>query len=313
MSEAVVDTSFYVRRPGRVAFDLARSWGLILLALAGALAWPHPATWAAAVVVLGTQLYALQILLHDGLHRTLSATKEGTDRLCRLLLCYPLFTALLPFRSKHLEHHRTLGTAEDPDAYYWRASDKGTRLRFLFFCTSLTAAWNGVAGALRLGRKPTVTAHKEPQPGGGLDWLLVLFVQGAIATALTWLGGPLAYPLLWVVPFGLGVFVLQSLRSFAEHAQAGPDAVSWPRLVTYTSSRLERVFFAPNNMNYHAEHHLYPQVPYYHLPRLREHLRASGELGVAELRGSYLAFLWRYWRSLPHVPTPAPTPERVAG
>ena len=41
-----------------------------------------------------------------------------------------------------------------------------------------------------------------------------------------------------------------------------------------TSSRsvvvhpVERFLFAPHHVSYHLEHHLYPGVPFYHLPRL---------------------------------------------
>jgi len=28
--------------------------------------------------------------------------------------------------------------------------------------------------------------------------------------------------------------------------------------------------FLPNNIGYHYEHHLYPSIPFYHLPGLRE-------------------------------------------
>ena len=37
------------------------------------------------------------------------------------------------------------------------------------------------------------------------------------------------------------------------------------RLITYLSNPVERLFVAPLNMNYHAVHHLYPSIPYYHL------------------------------------------------
>jgi fatty acid desaturase len=34
----------------------------------------------------------------------------------------------------------------------------------------------------------------------------------------------------------------------------------------------ERAFFAPHNVNYHLEHHLYPGVPFYNLPELHKAL-----------------------------------------
>ena len=40
----------------------------------------------------------------------------------------------------------------------------------------------------------------------------------------------------------------------------------------------------PHHVNYHLEHHLYPAVPHYHLPRLHRLLRDKGALDGAEVR-----------------------------
>jgi fatty acid desaturase len=32
-------------------------------------------------------------------------------------------------------------------------------------------------------------------------------------------------------------------------------------------------FFAPKQVNYHLEHHLYPSIPFYYLPRVHAVLR----------------------------------------
>ncbi len=66
------------------------------------------------------------------------------------------------------------------------------------------------------------------------------------------------------------------------------------RLVSYVSSRIERFFLAPFNMNYHAEHHLFPYVPYYNLPRLRTKLRSAEPAAFVQWRGTYVGFLRRF-------------------
>jgi fatty acid desaturase len=40
----------------------------------------------------------------------------------------------------------------------------------------------------------------------------------------------------------------------------------------------------PHHVNYHLEHHLYPAVPHYHLPRLHRLLFDKGALAGAEVR-----------------------------
>ena len=173
--------------------------------------------------------------------------------------------------------------------------DKATRPRFLLFLSGFSSA---LATLLQRGQRAEAEAAWNR-----FDLIALAVTQVAIAALLTALGGWLAYPLLWLLPYGLGVYVAQNLRSFAEHAQPEPDHTADDhRDITFTASRFERVFFAPNNMNYHAEHHMYPQVPYYHLPALRTHLETEGRLGHVEYRPSYLGFALRFWRALPITP-----------
>ena len=47
---------------------------------------------------------------------------------------------------------------------------------------------------------------------------------------------------------------------------------------------LGRALLFPHHVNYHLEHHLYPAVPHYHLPRLHRLLAEKGALDCAEVR-----------------------------
>ena len=47
---------------------------------------------------------------------------------------------------------------------------------------------------------------------------------------------------------------------------------------------LGRALLFPHHVNYHLEHHLYPAVPHYHLPRLHRLLLQKGALQGAEVR-----------------------------
>ena len=53
-----------------------------------------------------------------------------------------------------------------------------------------------------------------------------------------------------------------NLRSFVEHSHPESDAkADEHRLITFVSNRIERLFVAPMNMNYHAAHHLWVGIP----------------------------------------------------
>ena len=67
------------------------------------------------------------------------------------------------------------------------------------------------------------------------------------------------------------------------------------RLVTYKSNFLEKIFFAPKNMNFHMIHHLYPQIPYYNLKKA-DKIAYSKRKNFPNLvwRNSYLIYIFRY-------------------
>lgn len=66
--------------------------------------------------------------------------------------------------------------------------------------------------------------------------------------------------------------MFQYIRSVAEHfgEMAHEDDLSSSR--TVRTNVIERFFLAPHSVGYHLEHHLFPGVPFYNLPRLHEML-----------------------------------------
>lgn len=312
-----IHKSFYQLRPARVILDTIRSYGLIALALYGAAISQGtqffvPMT-VLAILVIGTQQYALQIIHHDGMHWRLFEGKVANDLFCRLFLSPYLFSLLESLRFKHLAHHSSLGTLADPDRYYHATKGKQTPLEFLWFLSSLQSIvatlskvdlfWNWALARDEVpSRKLKPTPRKEKAAQARLfDLFLMVLVQLAIALGLFEVFGWYGYFVFWLLPFFLGVWLPQNIRSFAEHAHPESDSeADSHREITFVSSTLERIFFAPMNMNYHAEHHFYPGVPYYNLPALRAHLEQTGRvMESVQYRRSYLGFIWQYWKSLP--------------
>ena len=66
--------------------------------------------------------------------------------------------------------------------------------------------------------------------------------------------------------------MFQYIRSVAEHfgELAYEDSLSSSRTILPT--RLERFLIALHNVSYHLEHHLFPGVPFYNLPKLHKKL-----------------------------------------
>jgi fatty acid desaturase len=290
-------------RPWRVAVDVARCYGLIALAF-GVLA-QFDAWWAygLAFVVIGTQQYALALIEHDGKHGMLMRSRMFNDLLSRLLICAPLGVDIdfAGAKQRHREHHRWLGTELDPIRKKYVARDKATPGRFLWFLTGLAAMADDLAIACRLP-DPSAAIARGRAWRLLCRWAPVGGAQVAICAALTQFVPWWYYAVFWLAPIYVLVFLPSKLRTFCDHGHAvlADAAADQRRLISYTPGVLERLFLSPVSMHYHAEHHLWPSVPYYNLPALHRRVAGSAEI---ELRGSYVGFLWTYFRSLPLTPS----------
>ena len=92
--------------------------------------------------------------------------------------------------------------------------------------------------------------------------LLYLGTAAAITAGFTW---PLWF---YVLPRLLGgpIMLMFNIIQHAEMQEDSPSIVESTR--SFRTDRVGRFFYL--NMNNHVEHHLYPQVPFYSLPRLHE-------------------------------------------
>ena len=103
-------------------------------------------------------------------------------------------------------------------------------------------------------------------------------ISHSILFGVLWLAGiPWAYPLWWVAYLFAHQFITR-LRFMGEHGVAVDRLSPDPRENTCTTevSWWERLFIAPNYVNYHLEHHLSAAVPCYRLPGLHRLLKDRG-------------------------------------
>ena len=99
----------------------------------------------------------------------------------------------------------------------------------------------------------------------------------------------LLYALLWLLPMLTVLQPILRLRAICEHGAttdfSSPlTAARTNRTWGSAANLLGRWALFPHHVNYHLEHHLYPAVPHYHLPRLHRLLCDKGALAGAEVR-----------------------------
>ncbi len=146
----------------------------------------------------------------------------------------------------------------------------------------------GETGGDRIsGRVIDIRASDETEGGYTVRDLAILAgLQTALLLGLTTAIAWWAYPVLWLLPVYLFMYLGDNFPSFAEHPHPKNDAASDEhRLITYLSNPLERWFLAPMNMNYHAAHHLWPSIPYYNLPIADREIRGLPDAAGLECAG----------------------------
>lgn len=282
-------------------------WCWLWIVLAWILVAFQSQPWAVliAVPVIGSRYYALTIIGHDGLHRRIFKSQFANDLFADLFIFGPIGAITRLNNKNHLSHHRHLATENDPDRHKHACFNKALRYQLLGYLTGVTSVLRSMTNIFAPPKEGIATiASNAPQPiRDGYRWrdfAILLCWQALLIGGLTFGIGWWAYPLLWLLPVYTFSFLADNMRSFLEHSHIeSDDLADKHRLITYESNSIERLFLAPMNMNYHAAHHLWPSIPYYNLPLANREIRGNPAAREITWRGSYLAYLWRYYFALP--------------
>ena len=291
-------------RPGRALAAIVFCWSWIGVAFA--LVAIHPAWWTVllAIPVIGNRYYALFIIGHDGMHRRLFPTVRRNDFWTDLLILASVGAITRINNRNHLAHHRNLATPQDPDRHKHACFNKTDHGEFLEFLSGFTSIWKSAKSVYltRIQKRFPSALGNSAAHYSLRDFVLLAGWFVTLAGGLSWLIGWWAYPVLWILPVYLFMFLGDNFRAFAEHSHPQNDRDSdEQRMISYISNPLERMLVAPMNMNFHAAHHLWPSIPYYNLPAADRLIREHPDSISLEWRRSYFGYLRRYWSALPIV------------
>jgi fatty acid desaturase len=273
---------------------LAGTWGLIAVSIAAALWSGHWLVWIVAALVVGRCQHALAVLMHDAAHYRMLDHRGLNDFVGQWLCAKPIASHLYIYRMVHLRHHRYLHTENDPDLALSAPFPCG-RMSFL---RKLFRDAVGVSALVMRGYvtvdKTSGRMHFTPRSGN----LFRYWTRQTIATraaaalligAIIYAGYGWAFLALWVLPLLIVYQVILRVRGVLEHA-AVPDKMDPLRnaRTVVSPNPLAQFFLNPHHVGYHLEHHLYPGVPHYHLPRLHAALAATGRFDGALVERRYV-------------------------
>jgi len=211
----------------------------------------------AGMICSAVALNAFVLLLHEGMHQTLSADALW-NRAASVLLGATVLMSFSAYRVLHTRHHDYLGDQRDPDDYH-SYTDKVWLVWLLHFVRL------GLGSLLYLFLIPILAVKYGTARERRHIFEEYLFLGLVYAVILNWLPF-VTLARYWLVPL-LVVGLMVAVRGLTQH---GITDVTDPYLASRTLVAHPLVAFCLLNENYHLEHHLFPEVPSYRLARLHE-------------------------------------------
>jgi len=283
--------------PLRSAAAVAQT--LLACALLVGVAWAHFTWWVVvpAVLLIGTQQHALFVLAHDAAHYRLFQTRWLNDLIGRFVGTIG-GVSMMSYRVIHRLHHNHLYSEVDPDIALHGGYPRGKA----YLVKKLVKDFAGLTAfktfgyffgnpainvATSVAQRPLDDTSESLRSAARRDrWGVVAFHLGTPLVALA-LGGGSAlekFLVLWTLPLLTVIQPILRLRAVCEHGAVTDLSTPLTAARTNLAGPLARLVLFPHHVNYHVEHHLFPAVPHYNLPRLHVELAARGVLDHAEMR-----------------------------
>jgi len=229
------------------SISVAVNWLAIAAAIFLAYHFDHIAGYVLAILIVGTRQHALAVLGHDGAHLHVTGNRRINDAVTSFFCFWPLGLGLHGWRKFHFNHHRTVGTAADPELAlkqkYPRKWSPETNQRRQFFADLLGLSVLETTMLFRLAPPARIADVLGPVALILASWAAILLWADWRAIAV------------WHVAFVTSFLAVFRLRAFTEHVgTTSTHRLSEPPL-------WKKLLYLPENTWLHWEHHNWPAVP----------------------------------------------------
>lgn len=282
--------------PVKSTLAVVQTYGLLALIIGTAL---YFSTWWAivpAVFLIAVQQHALFVLAHDAAHYRLFKTRWLNDAVGRFSGMIAGIS-MCAYRVVHRLHHNHLYGPQDMDTPIHGGYPRGR----VYLLKKLGKDLIGLTAPKTFGyffgapvqnveqlhpSRPLDDTSPELRRAAIVDRWMMVGVQIALPVLFFIIGFGNGYGwqywVLWVLPLATVLQPILRFRAICEHGAVAvtDDALRGAR--TNLPPLWMRWLF-PHHVNYHIEHHLYPSIPHYNLPRAHRELAARGLLDDAEV------------------------------
>ena len=242
--------------------------------------------WLPFAFVAGFAIFNCTVLLHEVVHRTvLARSDKRAYRALGLLYAIPSGISASQFTRWHLDHHAELGSDDDdPKRHYLSPKINARWLKFLYFTPALFPIY------FRAAAKETASYEPELRRTIARERLATIAFQLSVLAAIAFIGGWAIAWKLYIVPIFFIFPIAFALNRLGQHYDIDPnDPAKWATLVKGSWFWDATYLFS----NYHLEHHYFPGVPFYNLPKLQKLLMPFYEKRGITPR-SYGSLIWNY-------------------
>jgi fatty acid desaturase len=253
----------------RGAVQLGRH--LACMAMTGTLVWLTLPFWyllLPAMVLHGITIVTMFAPMHECVHRTAFASRRANDTVGWVAGVLGFYNATF-YRYFHAWHHRyTQDPARDPELMYPKAGD---RLAYFKEITGFTFWYRRAIDYPALAlcqtrRLPFVPASARREIAVSMSCQLLIYLT-AVASIAAGFSVALYF---WFLPAILAQPLLRAVL-ITEHTGCSKDDNGFGNTRTTLASTPIRLLMW--NMPYHAEHHLFPSIPFHQLPALHRKIR----------------------------------------
>jgi len=254
----------------------------------------EPWIWVPLALLQGFTLFNFTVLLHEAIHETVvRSNRPWITRTLGILYAFPSGISHLQFSRWHLDHHDNLGSStDDPKRFHLSPKRNSRWTKALYFTPALFFFY------FRAARREAATyppgLRRRIQRERNLTILGHLGILAGLGVAL----GVPAMLRIYLVPYLFVFPVAFALNRVGQHYCIDPsNPACWSTLVK--SSPFWNFAFLWSN--FHLEHHYFPRVPFYNLPRLHRLLRPFyDEIGMKPLGYATLLYGWLVRNGVPH-------------
>lgn len=242
-----------------------RQFAMLALATWALIRFEHPLIWIPLAVVQGFTIFNFTILLHEVVHHTVFKRRRPVaERILSLLYAVPSGISASQFTRWHLDHHAELGSEEhDPKRHHLSPKINARWYKLLYCSPALFPLY------FRAARRESVSYPAELQRRIAMERRLSTVAHLTALAVIWWFFGFYAAGRASIIPVFFIFPIAFTLNRLGQHYDIDPsDPAKWGTLM-----RGHWFWdFAFLNSNYHLEHHYFPGVPFYRLPRLQRDL-----------------------------------------